>query len=112
MSMLHVIETATGKLLPDSIERTRAVSLAWMLDNSGFYYTRYPKKGEVAEGLARAAYIERSPVAWVRVFAGRALATSRGRPHVLATVLAAAGVAVQPEWHLRRSGNTRSDGRS
>jgi prolyl oligopeptidase len=50
MSTLHIIETATGKLLPDSIERTRAVSMAWMLDNSGFYYTRYPKKGEVAEG--------------------------------------------------------------
>ncbi len=50
MSTLHVIEIATGQLLPDSIERTRAVSLAWMLDNSGFYYTRYPKKGEVAEG--------------------------------------------------------------
>jgi len=50
MSTLHVIETVTGQLLPDSIERTRAVSLAWMLDNSGFYYTRYPKKGEVAEG--------------------------------------------------------------
>lgn len=50
MSTLHIIETATGKLLPDSIERTRAVSLAWMLDDSGFYYTRYPKKGDVAEG--------------------------------------------------------------
>ncbi len=50
ISTLQVIETATGQLLPDSIERTRAVSLAWMLDNSGFYYTRYPKKGEVAEG--------------------------------------------------------------
>ena len=50
MSTLHVIETATGNLLPDTIERTRAVSLAWMLDDSGFYYTRYPKKGEVAEG--------------------------------------------------------------
>src|SRR5581483_4589731 len=50
MSTLHVIETATGKLLPDSIERTRAASLAWKLDNSGFYYTRYPKRGEVAEG--------------------------------------------------------------
>ncbi len=50
MSTLHVIETATGKLLPDSIERTRAASVAWKLDNSGFYYTRYPKKGEVAEG--------------------------------------------------------------
>ncbi len=50
MSTLHVIETATGKLLPDTIDRTRAASIAWKLDNSGFYYTRYPKKGEVAEG--------------------------------------------------------------
>lgn len=50
MSTLHVIETATGKLLPDTIERTRAASLAWKPDNSGFYYTRYPKQGEVAEG--------------------------------------------------------------
>src|SRR6266851_4016257 len=50
MSTLHVIETATGKLLSDSIERTRAASIAWMLDDSGFYYTRYPKKGDVAEG--------------------------------------------------------------
>ena len=46
-STLHVIETATGKLLPDTIEHTRAASLAWKLDNSGFFYTRYPKKGDV-----------------------------------------------------------------
>jgi prolyl oligopeptidase len=50
MSTLHVIETGTKKLLPDMIERTRAASIAWKPDNSGFYYTRYPKKGEVAEG--------------------------------------------------------------
>src|SRR6266568_3545505 len=50
MSTLHVIETATGKLLPDSLERTRAASIAWKLDNSGFYYTRYPKKGDVPAG--------------------------------------------------------------
>jgi prolyl oligopeptidase len=50
MSTLHVIETATGKILPDTIERTRAASIAWELDNSGFYYTRYPKKGEVPAG--------------------------------------------------------------
>ena len=50
MSTLHVIETATGKMLRDEIERTRAASIAWKLDNSGFYYTRYPKKGEVADG--------------------------------------------------------------
>ena len=50
MSTLHVIETATHKLLPDTIERTRAASVAWKPDDSGFYYTRYPKPGEVAAG--------------------------------------------------------------
>jgi prolyl oligopeptidase len=50
ISTLHIIDTASGKLLADVIERTRAASVAWKLDNSGFYYTRYPKKGEVPEG--------------------------------------------------------------
>ena len=50
MSTLRVIETETGKLLPDTIERTRAASISWKLDNSGFYYPRYPKKGDVADG--------------------------------------------------------------
>ena len=50
ISTLRVIETASGKLLPDSVERTRAVSLAWKRDNSGFFYTRYPRKGDVPAG--------------------------------------------------------------
>jgi prolyl oligopeptidase len=50
ISTLRVIETASGKLLPDAIERTRAASLAWKRDSSGFFYTRYPKKGDVPEG--------------------------------------------------------------
>jgi prolyl oligopeptidase len=50
MSTLHIIETKTGTLLPDTIERTRAASVAWKLDNTGFYYTRYPKKGDVPAG--------------------------------------------------------------
>jgi prolyl oligopeptidase len=50
MSTLRVIETKTGTLLADTIERTRAASVAWKLDNSGFYYTRYPKKGDVPDG--------------------------------------------------------------
>jgi prolyl oligopeptidase len=50
MSTLHVIDTKTGELLPDTIERTRACSIAWLHDNSGFYYTRYPDKGEVPVG--------------------------------------------------------------
>ena len=50
MSTLHVVETKTGTVLPDTIERTRAASIAWLNDNSGFYYTRYPTHGEVAPG--------------------------------------------------------------
>jgi prolyl oligopeptidase len=50
MSTLHIIETKTGTILPDTIERTRAASVAWRKDNHGFYYTRYPKKGEVPAG--------------------------------------------------------------
>src|SRR5581483_444480 len=50
VSTLEIIETATGEPLSDRIERTRAASLAWTLDNSGFYYTRYPKPGEVPTG--------------------------------------------------------------
>jgi prolyl oligopeptidase len=50
MSTLHIIETKTGTQLPDTIERTRAASIAWLHDNSGFYYTRYPKKGDVPDG--------------------------------------------------------------
>ncbi|MGA9980264.1 MAG: prolyl oligopeptidase family serine peptidase [Candidatus Sulfotelmatobacter sp.] len=50
MSTLHVIETNTGNILPDTIDRTRAARIAWDHDNFGFYYTRYPKKGDVPDG--------------------------------------------------------------
>jgi len=49
-STLHVIETATGKILTDSIDRTRFGGVAWKKDNSGFYYNRNPKKGDVPAG--------------------------------------------------------------
>ncbi len=49
-STLKIIETSTGKPLPDNIDRTRFASLAWKKDNSGFYYTKHPKKGEVPAG--------------------------------------------------------------
>jgi len=49
-STLHIIESATGKVLPDTIEGTRFASVAWKKDNSGFYYTRHPKKGDVPAG--------------------------------------------------------------
>ena len=50
MSTLHIIETNSGTVLSDTIERTRAASIAWTHDNFGFYYTRYPKKGDVPDG--------------------------------------------------------------
>jgi prolyl oligopeptidase len=50
VSTLQVIETATGKLLPEKIWRTRAASVAWLPDNSGFYYTKYPRPGDVPSG--------------------------------------------------------------
>jgi len=50
MSTLYIVETKSGTILPDTIERTRAASIAWVHDNSGFYYTRYPKKGDVPAG--------------------------------------------------------------
>ena len=49
-STLRLIDTATGNNLPDVIDRTRFASLAWLKDNSGFYYTRHPKKGDVPAG--------------------------------------------------------------
>jgi prolyl oligopeptidase len=46
----HIFEIATGKELPDSVPRvnfaTAGGSIAWKLDDSGFYYTRYPQGNE------------------------------------------------------------------
>jgi prolyl oligopeptidase len=50
LSTLQVIETSTGKLLAEKIQRTRAASVAWLPDSSGFYYTRYPRPGDVPAG--------------------------------------------------------------
>jgi prolyl oligopeptidase len=41
-STLAVIEVRTGAQLADSIPNTRASSIAWLPDNSGFWYLRYP----------------------------------------------------------------------
>jgi prolyl oligopeptidase len=49
-STLRVVETATGKLLPDTIDRARHANVAWKKDDSGFYYGRTPKKGDVPAG--------------------------------------------------------------
>ena len=47
---LHVKNVNTGEELPLQIERCKYASVAWEKDNSGFYYTRFPKKGTVPDG--------------------------------------------------------------
>ncbi|HLZ69371.1 MAG TPA: prolyl oligopeptidase family serine peptidase [Dehalococcoidia bacterium] len=49
-STLHVLDVDTGEPLPDTISRTRHISLAWLADGSGFYYTRLPAPGSVPDG--------------------------------------------------------------
>jgi prolyl oligopeptidase len=49
-STLRVRDVATGKDLPDVIERTRYATVAWLPDATGFYYTRYPTPGTVPKG--------------------------------------------------------------
>lgn len=48
MSTLHVIETATGKELPDRIPHTQRSSVAWV--DGGFYYIVHPAPGSVPPG--------------------------------------------------------------
>ena len=42
-STLSVLDLETGKVLADTLPETRHCSVAWLKDESGFYYTRYPK---------------------------------------------------------------------
>jgi len=49
-STLYVMDVGGGQHSPDTIARTRASSLAWLPDASGFYYTRYPAPGAVPPG--------------------------------------------------------------
>ncbi len=78
-STLRIRDVITGDDLPDVIERTRACSLSWLLDRSGFYYTRYPAPGSVPTGeemYHRRVFMHRlgdDPATDVEVFgAGRA----------------------------------------
>ena len=48
-STLRILDVATGALLPDALPHTRAASVAWLPDASGFAYTRYPDPAEVGE---------------------------------------------------------------
>ena len=45
-STLRVMEVATGRMLPEAIAHTKWCRLSWLPDESGFYFTRYPREGE------------------------------------------------------------------
>lgn len=48
-AVIHVVETATGRVLPDAISRAYYVGVtSWLPDNNSFYYVRFPelKPGE------------------------------------------------------------------
>jgi prolyl oligopeptidase len=48
-STLRVMDVDSKELLPDLIPYTRAASLAWREDKTGFYYSRFPAPGEVPD---------------------------------------------------------------
>ena len=49
-STLHIINTETMEILSEEIPRTRYSSVAWLKNDKGFYYTRYPQVGSVPPG--------------------------------------------------------------
>jgi prolyl oligopeptidase len=49
-SVLRVRDVESGQDLPDVIPGTRACSLSWRPDGTGFFYTRYPEPGSVPAG--------------------------------------------------------------
>ncbi len=54
-STLSIIDVETGTHLADKIPNTRASSIAWLPDNSGFWYMRYP----AGDAYNRHAYFHR-----------------------------------------------------
>lgn len=83
-STLYVRDVETGEDLADVIERTRAASIGWLADGSGFFYTRYPAAGSVPDGeekYHRSVFFHRmgsDPLRDPKVFEGRTLTDSPG----------------------------------
>ncbi len=42
-SVIHILETASGKVFPDSIDRARFGAISWLPDNKSFFYNRLQK---------------------------------------------------------------------
>jgi prolyl oligopeptidase len=69
---LRVMDLSTGALLPVAIEHTKWCRLAWLADESGFYYTRYPRESEPGFDAAR------PDTYWRRLYAHRLDASPDG----------------------------------
>jgi len=52
-SVLHVLQAATGKVLPDSIDRAEFASPSWLPDGKSFFYTRAQKLAADAPPTAK-----------------------------------------------------------
>lgn len=66
-STLYVLRSDSKAHLSDTIPDTRATSLTWLPDASGFYYTRYPARGSVPTGdeqYYRRAYFHKLGTPW------------------------------------------------
>ena len=59
-SVLRVLDVETGRHLDDEIPETRAATLGWLPDASGFLYTRYPAGAE----YGRMVYEHRLGAPW------------------------------------------------
>lgn len=75
-AVIHVVETATGRVLPDAIDRAYYVgATSWLPDGDSFYYVRYPKlmpgEPETDKETRAVAYLHvlgRDPDRDVRIF--------------------------------------------
>jgi prolyl oligopeptidase len=52
-SVLHVLQSATGQVLPDSIDRAQFASPTWLPDGKSFFYTRAQKLAADAPPTAK-----------------------------------------------------------
>ena len=48
MGTVHIKNINTGEVLAERLERCRYSNIAWLPDDSGFYYTKHPYIGEVS----------------------------------------------------------------
>ena len=63
-SVLHVVETATGKLLSESISRAQEASPSWTDDSKGFYFARLQP---MAQGAAASTKYDNERVYYHRL---------------------------------------------